>query len=262
MRFYAFDNFYCFKNAQWYRITKTKIKSSFNIYIHFKKGYNMASNNGNKVFGIILLIMALLCGFLLLDRTLGSNVILTPDFMYPIALLLLFSGGIVNAFRKDARGFFRIILGWIMVFATIIFGYDMYNNYKNNQIAERTQGMVPDYVMQKNGAHFYTNVYVNGVSIPFMLDSGASLVVLTKESAERAGIDVDSLTEHVIVSTANGEKIEKTTYVKEMRLGDVVFKDIRVAISVEGLNENLLGNSFMKHFSQKVEVGNELRLWK
>ncbi len=222
----------------------------------------MASTGKNKFWGIIFLILAMLCGFLLLDRTLGHQIILSPDFIYPIALLILFSGGIMNAFRKDSRGFFRIILGWIMVFATLIFGYDMYNNYKNNQIAQQMEGVAPSYIIQKNGAHFYTNAEVNGVSLPFMVDSGATLVVLTKESAIKAGINVDALTEMHITSTANGEKITKTTYVKEMKLGDAVFKDIRIAVSEDGLDQNLLGNSFMKHFSQKVEIGNELRLWK
>ncbi len=222
----------------------------------------MTSNNKNRIFGIIFLILAVICGVVLLDRSLGSNVILTPDFIYPIALLILFSGGLWNAFRKDTKGFFRIVLGWMMVFATLIFGYDMYQSYKSNQIAQRTQGIAPDYVMQKNGAHFYTDVYVNGMRIPFMLDSGASLVVLTKESAKKAGIDVDAINEYVIVSTANGEKMEKVTYAKEMRLGNVVFKDVRIAVSEEGLDQNLLGNSFMKNFSQKLEVGNEYHLWK
>lgn len=222
----------------------------------------MASTSKNKFWGIIFLILAMLCGFLLLDRTLGRQIILSPDFIYPIALLILFSGGIMNAFRKDSRGFFRIILGWVMVFATLIFGYDMYNNYKNNQIARQMEGVAPSHVIQKNGAHFYTNAEVNGISLPFMVDSGATLVVLTKESAIKAGINVDALTEMHITSTANGEKMTKTTYVKEMKLGDAVFKDIRIAVSEDGLDQNLLGNSFMRHFSQKVEIGNELRLWK
>ncbi len=216
----------------------------------------------NKIAGILLLLLAGICAAILLDRMLGSNFIFAPGFIYPIALLILFSGGLRNAFRQDKKGFFRIVLGWIMVFAGLIFSYDMYNNYKNNQILERTQNMAPDYIIQKNGSHFYTDVEVNGVSIPFMVDSGASLVVLTKESAEKAGIDVANLKEIVIVSTANGEKMEKATYAKEMRLGNVVLKDIRIAVSEEGLDQNLLGNSFMKHFSQKLEVGNELRIWK
>ncbi len=221
----------------------------------------MALNHQNRIIGIIFLILAAICGSLLLDRSLGSNIIITPEFIYPIALLILFSGGLWHAFRKDTRGFFRIVLGWIMVFSALIFGYDMYHNYKINQITQKLQGTAPDYIIKKNEAHFYTNVSVNGVTLSFMIDSGATFVVLTKESAEKAGINVDAIKEYAIVSTANGEKMEKMTYAKEMKLGNVIFKDIRIAVSEEGLDTNLLGNSFMKNFSQKLEIGNELRLW-
>ncbi len=222
----------------------------------------MAIKHQNRVVGIIFLVLAVICGAILLDRMLGSNFVITPEFIYPIALLILFSGGLRNAFRKNPGGSFRIVLGWIMVFAALVFGYDMYQTYKVNQIAERTQGVPPDYIIQKRGAHFYTDVWVNGVKLSFMVDSGATLVVLTKENAQKVGIDVDKITDYLIVSTANGEKMEKTTYVREMKIGEVVFKDVRIAVSEEGLDQNLLGNSFMKNFSQKLEVGNELRLWK
>lgn len=88
------------------------------------------------------------------------------------------------------------------------------------------------------------------------------MVVLTKQAAQKAGINVDKINNRILLSTANGEKLEKVTYVKEIRLGNIIATNIRVAISEEGLDENLLGQNFMSEVSKKVEVGNELRLWK
>ncbi len=223
---------------------------------------NMSTKRQNKIVGFILLAIAILCGLILLNRVMGEY-ILTPDFIYPIALLLMFSGGAWAAFHSNPGQFMRIVLGWVMVFTAIIFGYNFYQDYKNHQIAAQTEGQEPDFIVQKIDNHFYTDAYVNNVRLPFMLDSGASMVVLTSQSAKKAGIDVEKIKEHVITSTANGEKLQKVTTVKEMRLGDnIIVKNIRVAVSEDGLDKNLLGNSFMKHISKKVEVGKELRLWK
>ncbi|MFV0432193.1 MAG: TIGR02281 family clan AA aspartic protease [Alphaproteobacteria bacterium] len=221
----------------------------------------MASNKQNKTTGIILLIIAVVCGLILLNRVAGDY-IATPEVIYPIALILMFAGGIWGAFRSNPGQFLRIVLGWMMVFMAIMFSYTIYHDYKNSQLAKQTEGLTPDYVIQKQGSHFYTDALVNGVQVAFMIDSGASMVVLTKESAIKAGIDVDAINEHVMTSTANGAKLLKAAYVKEIRLGDIVVENLRVAVSEKGLKDNLLGTDFMKHVSKKVEVGKELRLWK
>jgi len=40
--------------------------------------------------------------------------------------------------------------------------------------------------------HFYADAQVNGTTIRFLVDTGASLVVLTREDAQRAGIQLPS----------------------------------------------------------------------
>ncbi|MFV0321004.1 MAG: TIGR02281 family clan AA aspartic protease [Alphaproteobacteria bacterium] len=221
----------------------------------------MVSNKQNKRIGFILITIAFICGGILLYRQLGGYMI-TPEIVYPLVLLVWFSGGVWAAFRSNSGQFMRIALGWVMVFTAIFFAYNFYQDYKNHRIAQQTEGQMPDFVMQKKGSHFYTDAYVNNVRVSFMLDSGASMVVLTKQAAQRVGIDVDKINDRVLLSTANGEKLEKVTYVDEIRLGDIIATNIRVAISEEGLDENLLGQNFMSEVSKKVEVGNELRLWK
>lgn len=221
----------------------------------------MASNKQNKRIGFVLMAIAGICGGLLLYRQMGGYMI-TPEIVYPLVLLVWFSGGVWAAFRSNSGQFMRIALGWVMVFTALYFAYNFYQDYKNHRIAQQTEGQAPDFIMQKIGNHFYTDAYVNDVRISFMLDSGASMVVLTKQAAQKAGINVDKINNRILLSTANGEKLEKVTYVKEIRLGNIIATNIRVAISEEGLDENLLGQNFMSEVSKKVEVGNELRLWK
>lgn len=222
----------------------------------------MASNKQNKRIGFILIAIALICGGMLLYRQMGGYII-TPQIVYPLVLLVWFSGGVWAAFRSNSGQFMRIALGWIMVFTGIFFAHNIYQDIKNDRIAQQTEGQAPDFIIQKIDGHFYTDAYVNGVRVPFMVDSGASMVGLTKETAEKIGIDVDKINDHVMMSTANGMKLEKVTHINEIRLGDnIIVKNIRVGISEEGLEQNLLGQNFMEEISKKVEVGKELRLWK
>ena len=53
--------------------------------------------------------------------------------------------------------------------------------------------------------HYYVTAEVEGVNVRFLVDTGASSVVLSMEDAERVGLDTGNLTYSQIFNTANGQ---------------------------------------------------------
>ncbi|SFK59625.1 retropepsin-like aspartic protease family protein [Shimia haliotis] len=108
--------------------------------------------------------------------------------------------------------------------------------------------------------HFHATLVINGQSVKFIVDTGASDMVLSKQDATRAGLDPDNLPYFGRAMTANGEV--KTAFVRldEVRFGS--FTDRNVAASVNGgeMSGSLLGMSYLNRFAQITIAGNKLIL--
>ncbi|MCX2723035.1 retropepsin-like aspartic protease family protein [Roseibium salinum] len=90
--------------------------------------------------------------------------------------------------------------------------------------------------------HFVVDGRTNGARTQFLLDTGASAVVLTFEDARRAGYDLRDLTFTVPVSTANGRTLVAPVRINSITIGDHTLRDVRGFVARQGsLDGSLLG---------------------
>lgn len=98
--------------------------------------------------------------------------------------------------------------------------------------------------------HFVFEGAVNGRSITFMADTGASIVALTYEDARRAGLSPQSLKFNARVDTANGIARVAPVMLARVRVGDITVRNVRAAVAEKGaLTTNLLGMTFLGRLS-------------
>lgn len=98
----------------------------------------------------------------------------------------------------------------------------------------------------RNG-HFSADGRIDGTRISFMVDTGASLVALREEDAERVGIHVRRSDFTGRTSTANGTGSYAPVRIKSLRIGEIEVRDVEAAVIARGqLGTNLLGMSFLK----------------
>ncbi len=122
--------------------------------------------------------------------------------------------------------------------------------YKNN---------VAEYFISNNG-HFVITTKVNNHQINFLFDTGASSIVLTRNDAINAGINVDSLNYNNLISTANGTNYIAYTTIKQLQIFNKIFTNLPVAITKTGLDQSLLGMSFLKHVQSYTINNNKLTI--
>lgn len=102
----------------------------------------------------------------------------------------------------------------------------------------------------RNG-HFHTNASINGRDVSVMVDTGASIVALTYEDAERAGIFVTPSDFTHRVSTANGHARIAPVVLDRIQIGDITVRNVRAAVSERGkLDTTLLGMTFLGRLSR------------
>jgi aspartyl protease family protein len=148
----------------------------------------------------------------------------------------------------------------VLALLTAFFNRELDQQKNPNQdilTAQTSQGGL-EIVLQRNRAgHYVLNGEINQQSVVFMLDTGASDVVIPLHLAQQLGLQKQHA---VIYQTANGQVRGHRTQISELKLGDIRLQNIRAGIN-PGMHENiiLLGMSALKnlHFSQQ---GNELRI--
>jgi aspartyl protease family protein len=99
---------------------------------------------------------------------------------------------------------------------------------------------------------FHLGAIVNGEETQFLLDTGADTVALSIEDAERLGIEIDRATFEPIVETASGPGQGQRIRISAIEVAGQEFRDVD-AIVIEGLHENLLGQSLLSKLG-KVEM--------
>ncbi|MDB5238374.1 MAG: hypothetical protein JWM46_644 [Candidatus Kaiserbacteria bacterium] len=119
-------------------------------------------------------------------------------------------------------------------------------------------------IRQRSDQVMYVTALVNGVPLRFLVDTGATIVRLTKSDAERIGIDVDSLTEVDQMMTAGGIVEMKPARLETVQIGDVEIKNVRAGISMSHNedNNNLLGMSFLGRLTRFEYSARQLVLTK
>lgn len=98
--------------------------------------------------------------------------------------------------------------------------------------------------------HFYVEAQVNGARIRFIVDTGASMVALTADDAQRAGIALPS--ERARAMGASGEVEVIPVTIDRIAVGPLEARNVRGAVA-EQLPVSLLGQTFLSQVGS-VEI--------
>ncbi len=98
--------------------------------------------------------------------------------------------------------------------------------------------------------HFSAHPSINGTRVTMLVDTGASVVVLSEEDASRVGVRPLPADFTARMSTANGVTLGAPVMLREVRLGDIVVRDVKAVVLQRGrLQGSLLGMTFLSRLS-------------
>ena len=104
----------------------------------------------------------------------------------------------------------------------------------------------------QSGGHFHAVGAINGQSVRFMVDTGATMVSMDKYEAERLGVEYRNGRRGTI-RTANGDVTVYSTRLASVRIGDVEVHGVDAVVLPAPMPYILLGNSFLTRFQMKRE---------
>jgi aspartyl protease family protein len=102
--------------------------------------------------------------------------------------------------------------------------------------------------------HFWANSTINGVRRRMLIDSGATITAISESTAEAAGVEASSGPVPVVLRTANGLAPARAASVEELRLGNILARDLKVVVSPAFGDMEVIGMNFLsKLASWRVE---------
>jgi aspartyl protease family protein len=182
--------------------------------------------------------------------------------LFYLALLLLgllgffFAGG-----GRRLGATLQQLLIWVLIFAMVIIAYGFRDTLRGAlfpaSAVQVDEGAIE--LRRARDGHFHATLDVDGASVRFIVDTGASDVVLSRRDAVRAGIDVDGLAFSGRAMTANGPVATARIRLARVALGPFMARDVAASVTAGALESSLLGMAFLDRFA-RIEIAGDRML--
>ncbi|SHJ21463.1 retropepsin-like aspartic protease family protein [Wenxinia saemankumensis] len=190
---------------------------------------------------------------------------MTGDQIANLAYLGLLGAVIAGYFfashRQNLGRSLRQLMLWALIFVGVIAAYGLWTDIR--QDVAPTQAYLDDgriEVPLGPDGHYHLTAEVNGTPVKFIVDTGASDIVLSAADAERAGVDLAGLTYWGQAQTANGVVRTAPVQLDSVRLGPVSDTGVRAVVNEGAFDYSLLGMSYLARFARIEIADNRLVL--
>jgi aspartyl protease family protein len=151
---------------------------------------------------------------------------------------------------------------WVLIFLGVTIAYG-FKDQLTSQLYPDSARSVDERTIalrRADDGHFYARLRVNGAEIRFMVDTGATNLVLSQQDARRIGLAMDSLNYVLPASTANGTVYGAGVMLDRVEMGSFVDTDVRAMVNGGRMNISLLGMTYLDRFRSFSVEGDRLLL--
>lgn len=184
------------------------------------------------------------------------------NLIYLVLLGSVIAGWFFVQNRNNLNKTMQYMAAWALIFVGVVAVYGLWQDIRQTvqpqQMVTASEGRIE--LPRAPDGHYYINLQVNGAPVRFVVDTGATSMVLTQDAARRAGIDMDGLHFLTEAMTANGVVRTARVTLDEVALGP--FTDSRVPAYVNGgeMQNSLLGMSYLNLYHSLQITGGKLVL--
>jgi aspartyl protease family protein len=180
-----------------------------------------------------------------------------------LLLLILVIGGWFFAQRRDSlnKTLQQAIL-WGFLFAGAVLLYSVKDQLRQQVIPKQAVQLASNRIAisRSSDRHFYTTLMINKTPVQFVIDTGATDMVLSKRDAQRVGINLNDLAYIGVAQTANGSVRTARIKLDKVVLGPFVDRNISAWVNDSVMGDSLLGMSYLSRFSNLQIAGDTLYL--
>ena len=183
---------------------------------------------------------------------------MTNDLMlgglYIIMAMVLVLSALMSR-REPVAKLITMLLAWVAIFAAGFVLFTFRDDF--GWVAQRLKAEAVGTPVEKGretrvpmaiDGHFWVEAQVNGQPVRFLVDSGATMTTIDRQTARRAGVEISPRADQV-VRTGNGVIRVSSGRADRLEVGDIVRNDVRLQVA-EHDNLNVLGMNFLSSLTR------------
>ena len=176
------------------------------------------------------------------------------NLAYLLLLLVAVGGWMISQGRNSLGKLAQQAIAWVLIFLGVIAAVGLWGDIRQTVMPRQSvlsSGQIT--VPQDASGHYNLMADVNGQAVDFVVDTGATNLVLSKQDAAAVGFDPARLVYNGRANTANGVVSLAQVTLDRVTLGPVSHSNVRATVADSDLDQSLLGMSYLRNFS-RIEI--------
>ncbi|MFD1912365.1 retropepsin-like aspartic protease family protein [Halodurantibacterium flavum] len=184
----------------------------------------------------------------------GEN---TARLIYLVLLLAAIGGYVLLANRRQIGQMAQQAAIWLMIIVGLAAAWQLWSDTQNSARMQQMAIIDPESgqieVPRAWDGHYYLTVAINGVPLRFLVDTGATEVVLSAKDARAAGFSPAKLNYYGQARTANGVVRTAPIRLERVELAGHVETNMSAWVNEGEMETSLLGMTYLSRFA-RIEI--------
>ena len=179
----------------------------------------------------------------------------SAKLVYLSVLAATILGAVLISHRGNLKNVFRNAGLWLLIFASVIIITASFQEFREQNFITSVKigGDGTITIPREEDGHFRLTLKVNDTPVKFLVDTGASDIVLTRQDAAKIGFNTEKLDYWDTAKTANGVVGIAILRLAKVQAGIFSDRNIRASVNQGSMETSLLGMHYLKLFSS-IEI--------
>ncbi len=177
------------------------------------------------------------------------------NLLYLSVLGLVIGGWVFASARHNWGQMAQYAAIWGFIFLGVIVAVVIWSDIRDTVLGRQVifdNGARVEIPLANDG-HYHITIDVNNVDVEFIIDTGATDIVLSQQDAMRVGLDIGGLSYTGRAFTANGQVETAPIFLEAMTLGDFTDRNVFAVVNRGLMQTSLLGMQYLQRFDH-IEI--------
>lgn len=178
---------------------------------------------------------------------------MTARILYLSLLVAAVGGWAMAEYRGKLGAGLRTLMAWGMIIVGLMAGYGLWTDMRSSILPVQQVEGQSIHIPRAADGHFYLTLEIEGRSIPFMVDTGATNIVLSARDAARLGVTTEGLVYMGEANTANGTVRTARVWLKDVQLGPFHDDSVTAYVTDGAMDGSLLGMDYLRRYRMEID---------
>ncbi|MDE1130538.1 MAG: TIGR02281 family clan AA aspartic protease [Ascidiaceihabitans sp.] len=144
---------------------------------------------------------------------------------------------------------------WVLIFIAAIAAFGLWGDLERHLGVQSDDGNKRIEIPISRNGHYNLRLSINDVAVDFVVDTGATDIVLSQADASRVGLDIGNLAFAGRASTANGVVETARVTLDKIEIASVIDRNVSAVVNKGELFGSLLGMGYLQRWG-RIEIEN------